>query len=314
MSPASFLVVPQWQGSGSSRAMRLIDGAEAIRGDLPAAATHSVAVPAAAGEALGTGVQRYSSLALIRELAAAELAVLEAPVVTIGGDCASDLAAVQHAVASRPAGSVAVVWFDAHGDINSVSTSPSGAFHGMVVRALLGDGPDGLAATGDARLHHEQLVLAGTRALDDGESAFVERMGIRVVDPGGFDDPQALVRAVEATGATAVYLHVDLDVLDPSAIEGIGYPEPFGVTPEQLAGAIRALRARFELVGAAVTEFAPETPDAAGRDLGVILRVLGSLTAPLKDAVGAGGSGAGSSTDQGPRHLSTDTTAPDDVR
>ncbi len=265
MSPASFLVVPQWQGSGSSRAMRLIDGAEAIRGDLPTTATHSVAVPAAAGEALGTGVLRYSSLTLVRELAEAELAVLEAPIVTIGGDCAADLASVQHAVASHPAGSVAVVWFDAHGDLNSVSTSPSGAFHGMVVRALLGDGPDGLAATGPARLHHEQLVLAGTRALDDGESAFVDHIGIRVVGPDGFDDPQTLVAAVEATGASAVYLHIDLDVLDPAAVDGIGFPEPFGVSPEQLSDAIRALRARFELVGAAITEFAPESPEAAAR-------------------------------------------------
>lgn len=310
MSPASFLVIPQWQGSGSSRAMRLIDGADAVRGDLPASATHSVAVPAAAGEALGTGVLRYSSLALVRELAAAELAVLEAPVVTIGGDCASDLASVQHAVSSYPAGSLAVVWLDAHGDINSVSSSPSGAFHGMVVRALLGDGPDGLAATGDARLHHEQLVLAGTRALDDGESEFVDHLGIRVVEPSEFDDPQALVRAVEATGAEAVYLHIDLDVLDPAAIAGIGYPEPFGVSPEQLCDAIRALRARFALAGAAVTEFAPETPEAAGRDLPVILRVLGALTAPLRDSPAEGASSPGGAQ----RELSTDTAPPDDVR
>ena len=209
--------------------------------------------------------------------------MLEAPFVTCGGDCAADLASVQHAVASHPAGSVAVVWFDAHGDLNSVSTSPSGAFHGMVVRALLGDGPDGLAATGPARLHHEQLVLAGTRALDEGESAFVDRIGIRVVGPDGFADPQTLVAAVEATGASGVYLHIDLDVLDPAAVDGIGFPEPFGVSPEQLSDAIRALRARFELVGAAITEFAPESPEAAGRDLPVILRVLGALTGPLRD-------------------------------
>jgi arginase len=264
--------------------MRLIDGADAIRADLPTTATHSVAVPAAAGEALGTGVLRYSSLTLVRELAEAELSVLEGPVVTIGGDCASDLASVQHVVASHPAGAVAVVWFDAHGDINNVSTSPSGAFHGMVVRALLGDGPDGLAAAGPSRLHHEQLVLAGTRALDDGESDFVERMGIQVVGTDALADPQAIVAAVAATGASAVYLHIDLDVLDPSAVDGIGYPEPFGITPEQLANAIRALRSRFELAGAAITEFAPESPEAAGRDLPVILRVLGALTGPLRDA------------------------------
>jgi arginase len=296
--------------------MRLIDGAEAIRGDLPAAATHSVPVPSAAGDALGTGVHRFSSLTLVRELAASELALLEAPVVTVGGDCAADLASVQHAVALRPAGSVALVWFDAHGDLNSVSSSPSGAFHGMVVRALLGDGPDGLASTGASRLPAAQLVLAGTRALDEGESAFVESTGIRVVTAAELDDPALIVRAVEATGATAVYVHVDLDVLDPASIDGVGFPEPFGVAPAALCDAIRALRARFELIGAAVTEFAPESPEAAGRDLPVILRILGSLTGPVPGngtAVDASGVAA-SSSGAGPRHLSTDPASPDDGR
>lgn len=280
MSAASFLVVPQWQGSGSSRAMRLIDGAEAIRGDLPAARTHQVPVPAAAGESLGTGVNRFSSLAAVREATEAELALLEAPVVTVGGDCGAELASVQHALAAHPDGTVAVVWFDAHGDLNDVASSPSGAFHGMVLRALLGDGPDGLASTGAARLTPDRLVLAGVRALDEGESAFVESSGIRSLSAGELEDPEAIVDAVAATGATAVYLHIDLDVLDPSAIDGIGYPEPFGVQPERLTEAIRALRRRFELAGAGLMEFAPESPEAAGRDLPVILRILGALTGP----------------------------------
>ncbi|WP_431246990.1 arginase family protein [Leifsonia xyli] len=293
MSGASFLVVPQWQGSGSSRAMRLIDGAEAILGDLPAARTHQVPVPAAAGESLGTGVNRFSSLVAIREATETELALLEAPVVTVGGDCGAELAAVQHAVAAHPAGEVAVVWFDAHADINDVESSPSGAFHGMVLRALLGDGPDGLASRGENVLAPAQLVLAGTRALDDGESAFVAEHGIRVVAPGELDDPEAIVDAVAATGATAVYIHVDLDVLDPSAIDGIGYPEPFGVQPDRLTEAIRALRRRFEFAGAGLMEFAPESPDAAGRDLAVILRILGSLTGPTAAQSGAGAGNAG---------------------
>ena len=71
------------------------------------------------------------------------------------------------------------------------------------------------------------------------------------------------MRAVEATGATSVYVHIDLDVLDPAAIDGIGSPEPFGVLPEQLTEAIRALRRRFDLAGAGLTEFAPASPDAA---------------------------------------------------
>ncbi|WP_285113641.1 arginase family protein [Leifsonia sp. fls2-241-R2A-40a] len=292
MSGASFLVVPQWQGSGSSRAMRLIDGADAIRGDLPAARTHQVPVPASAGESLGTGVNRFSSLVAVKDATEAELSLLEAPVVTVGGDCGAELAAVQHALAAHPAGSVAVVWFDAHGDLNDAESSPSGAFHGMVLRALLGDGPDGLASTGAARLAAGQLVLAGTRALDDGESAFVERSGIRVLGADELDDPEVVVDAVAATGATSVYLHIDLDVLDPSAIDGIGYPEPFGVQPERLTEAIRALRRRFELAGAGLMEFAPESPDAAARDLAVILRILGALTGPTGSPAAAAAEGA----------------------
>jgi arginase len=280
VSGSSFLVVPQWQGSASSRAMRLIDGADAIRGDLPAARTHQVPVPAAAGESLGTGVNRFSSLTAVREATEAELALLESPVVTIGGDCGAELAAVQHALAAHPPGDVAVVWFDAHGDLNDVDSSPSGAFCGMVLRALLGDGPDGLVSSGANMLAPGQVVLAGTRALDDGESEYVDAQGIRVIDPSGLDDPEAIVEAVAAIGATAVYVHIDLDVLDPSTIDGIGSPEPFGVKPERLTEAIRALRRRFDLAGAGLMEFAPESPDAAERDLPVILRILASLTGP----------------------------------
>lgn len=265
--------------------MRLIDGAEAIKGDLPASATHVVEVPLEAGEALDTGVHRFSALVAVRESALAELRALESPVVTIGGDCAADLASVQHVVASRPAGDVTLVWLDAHGDLNDAATSPSGAFHGMVLRTLLGDGPQGLASTGAEVLSPTNVILAGTRALDDGESAYVDAAGIRVVGVEDLADPATLIAAIEATGASAVYLHVDLDVLDPASVAGIGFPEPFGVQPEQLSDLIRAVRGRFELAGAALTEFAPESLDAASADLAVILRVLGAMTAPLPGAV-----------------------------
>ncbi len=261
--------------------MRLIDGAEAIKGDLPASATHVVEVPMEAGESLETGVHRFSALIAVREAAMAELRALESPVVTIGGDCAADLASVQHAVASRPAGEVALIWLDAHGDLNDATTSPSGAFHGMVLRALLGDAPDGLASTGAEVLSPSNVILAGARALDDGESAYVDAAGIRMLGVDDLADPATVIAAIEATGASAVYLHIDLDVLDPATVAGIGFPEPFGVQPEQLSDLIRAIRGRFELAGAALTEFAPESLDAASADLTVILRILGALTATL---------------------------------
>ncbi len=254
--------------------MRLIDGAEAIRGDLPASVTRVVEVPTGAGESLETGVHRFSSVSAIAE--AAELAlddVSDVPVV-IGGDCGVEFAGIRRAV-RRSTGPVAVVWFDAHADLNTPASSPSGAFHGMVLRTLLGGGPAELAPA--ALLDPGHVVLAGTRALDDAEADYAEAAGIAMLSPDRFETPDALIAALRDTGATEVYLHVDLDVLDPSEIAGVQFPEPFGVTTAQLTAAIRAVREEFTVVGAGITEFAPATPEAAVDDLPAILRIVSAL-------------------------------------
>ncbi len=270
-----FFVVPEWQGSTSSRAMRLIDGAEAIRGDLPSARTVEVSVPAGAGDSVGTSVNRLSSIAAVRDAvveAFTSLAPDDIPMI-VGGDCGADLAGVARAVAEHP--DVCVVWFDAHADLNSPESSPSHAFGGMVLRTMLGDGEDVLVP--DPALAPERAVLVGTRDLDDAEVDYIEAAGVGRV-PGS--DAKALVAAVAATGAGSVYLHIDLDVLDPDAIAGVGAPVPFGLTRDQVVGAIAALRDRFPIVGAAVTGFMPSTPAAADDDLSTILRILSAITAP----------------------------------
>jgi arginase len=279
---ATFVVVPQWQGSGSSRAMRLIDGADAIRGDLPAAATRVVAVPMEAGEPLDTGVSRFASLLAVRSAQRSALADVEGPAITIGGDCGVELGAVEHAL-ERFGPDTALVWFDAHPDLNTPQSSPSGAFHGMVLRALLGEGADGLALTPDLALPPARALLVGARAADDPEDAFITAAGVPVLTPGDLgDDPEsaaaAVVAAVRGTGASRIYVHVDLDVLDPGEVAGIGFPEPFGLTVPTLVAAIRGLRAEFELVGAGITEFAPASPDEVPDDMGAILRIISALT------------------------------------
>ncbi|MET0991690.1 MAG: arginase family protein, partial [Lacisediminihabitans sp.] len=60
---------------------------------------------------------------------------------------------------------------------------------------------------------------------------------------------------------------------------GLGYPVPFGITAAQLVELIRAVKARFPLAGASLTEFAPSEPELAVDDLGLLLRVIGALTA-----------------------------------
>jgi arginase len=276
---ARFLVVPEWQGSASSRSMRLIDGAEAIRGDLPSAATVTVEIPLGAGDAVGSGVHRYSSLAVVRErLAEALRHVPEADVpIVIGGDCGVELAAVEHAAAGarRRDARLGTIWFDAHPDLNTPATSPSGAFSGMVLRALLGEGTDGLVS--DPPLDPAAVVLAGTRCLDDGEAEYLAESPIVRVDADAVGS--GLGAVLDPLGFDEVYLHVDLDVLDPAEFGGVPDPQPFGVTTADLTAAIGAALAGRRLAGAAITMFAPPTPEAAGEDLGPILRILSALTA-----------------------------------
>lgn len=270
----NFLVAPQWQGSGSTRALQLGDGAEAIRGDLPSSRTTSVDIPLGAGESLGSGVRRFSAIQIVRDRVATALSGLTGAVVTIGGDCGVDLAPISHAHATHP-DNLALVWFDAHPDVNTPESSPSGAFHGMVLRTIIGDGFPSLVP--ENPIPAERVVLAGTRAFDEPEAEWVAGRGIRMLPPAELT-PDALVAAVEATGASAVYLHIDLDVLDPAEFASLGSPEPFGVSTTVLLDAIRALTSRFEFAGASLCEFAPSSEESASDDLSTILRIIGALT------------------------------------
>lgn len=262
-----FVLVPQWQGSPSPRAMRLAEGVAALRADLPASATTEVLVPLEAGDDRGTGIARYSSVQLVRERLSNVLGDLDEPVVVVGGDCGVSAAGISSAVARHPG--VAVVWFDAHPDLNSPESSPSGAFAGMVLRAAI-DAHD---------VDASRVVLAGARAWDSAEQEFAAASGVRALSVGELADPTALVDAVAATGADAVYLHIDLDVLDPGEIAGLLDPEPFGVTPGVLVAAIKSLRARFPLAGATIAAYAPAALDTehAADDGATILRIIAAL-------------------------------------
>ncbi|MTE23061.1 arginase family protein [Microbacterium sp. ZXX196] len=269
-----FVVVPQWQGSPSTRAMSLIDGADAIAGDLPRSAVQRVEVPFEAGESLDTGVRRASALRRLRERVDEALAAEpEGPVVTIGGDCGVAVPSV-----GRVAGDdLAVVWFDAHGDLHTPDSSPSGAFAGMALAGVLGRVPGGLSLAPGA-IAPSRVVLAGARALEDAERESVAESGIRHVRADRVAED--LAAAVAATGARRLYVHVDLDVLDPAHIAGVQDAQPFGLAAAALVDAIAAVREVAPLAGASVTGFAPRTPEAAVDDLGTILRVVGALARP----------------------------------
>ncbi|MGO1852464.1 MAG: arginase family protein [Microbacteriaceae bacterium] len=261
-----FLVVPQWQGSPSARAMLLIDGASAIAGDLPRNATTVLDIPLEAGEALDTGVHRLSSLQRIRAMVATEMTP---DTIVIGGDCSVTVAALD----AIDRDDLALVWCDAHGDLHTDQTSPSGAFSGMALRAGLGEGEPQLALS--PGLPEDRVVVVGARVLEDAEEEPLSRLSTLGV--AALEDPDALADAVVRTGAARVWVHIDVDVLDPAEIAGVSTAAPFGASAQALAASIRALRSRVPLAGATIAGFAPRSPLDAVEDLGAILRLVGAV-------------------------------------
>ncbi|MGW2147572.1 arginase family protein [Nonomuraea bangladeshensis] len=202
-------------------------------------------------------------------------------VVAVGGDCGVELEPVS-AARRRYGDRLVVVWFDAHGDLNTPESSLSGAYHGMVLRALTGEGPQGLVA--EEPLDPRRIVLAGVRDLDPPEAAFVTHAGIRWVTMAETETAEALLAAIEAAGGpdAAVYVHIDLDVLDPEVFRSVGCPTPGGMHPERLLSLVTAIGGRFEVAGLGLMEYeAGDSGDEADGDREVLAELVSGVVAAV---------------------------------
>ncbi|WHT15625.1 arginase family protein [Crossiella sp. CA-258035] len=253
------LCVPQWQGSASDRAPLLASGAHRTAELLRAGTVVSVPI-ARGGDDITDGIRARAALVENLRLTGEALAEIDDFTITVGGDCGVDLAPIA-AARQRYGDQLTVLWIDAHPDVYGPGELPSGAFHGMVVRTLLGDG---FALLTPARtLAPAQVVLAGVRAGGASEGEYLRRTGLRVHGVG------QLEQAFDGLSGPT-YVHVDLDVLDPAEFGSVCYPEPAGVRSADLVELISGLD---NLVGAAITEHAPAGDNPGEAD---IIRRLGA--------------------------------------
>ncbi len=154
--------------------------------------------------------------------------------VVVSGDCTTALGTMAGLQQVAPGLDPAVVWFDAHGDVQTLETTASGYLGGLPLRLLAGYRPELIAARLGLRPVPEQrIVLAGARDLDPPEVAYLDgarihRTGLTALRPG--DLPPG-----------PLYLHVDLDVLDPAEVPGLRFPAPGGATAGAATGALRTV-------------------------------------------------------------------------
>jgi arginase len=151
----------------------------------------------------------------------------------IGGDHSLSIGTIGGVTHAQRAG---VVWIDAHGDVNTPDSSPSGNIHGMPLAVLLGHGLPDLVDLGrrGAKLKPEDVVLIGVRSLDSGEKAFLKELGVRVFTMREIDEKGVGTVAREALERLGhvdrLHVSLDLDSLDPREAPGVGTPVAGGLT------------------------------------------------------------------------------------
>jgi arginase len=154
----------------------------------------------------------------------------ERPLV-LGGCCCSHIGAVEGLAARQ--GRISLVWLDAHGDLNTPETSPSGNAWGMPLRMILDSGA----------VQQEDTLLVGARDLDPPEEEFLAAAGVH-------RGAGALAEALDRTGCT--YVALDADVAEPSEL-AVFMPEPGGLALRELQRLLRDIAARANVLGAGFT-------------------------------------------------------------
>lgn len=232
------------------------------------------AVPVTAGEAAEPehGIRYFTALEKNLGAARGLLGRLSpASLFTLGGDCSVDIASIE-ALHVRYGERLGVLWIDAHADINTPATSPSAYFHGMPVRALLGEG-DALMRSAQP-LIHRQFCYAGLRSIDPDERKYIAAHSIPCLSSREINDGNyaALRRWLREAGIETLHVHLDLDALDPAESISVTYREPGGIALAAMAALLAFLRQQAPIVGFTVTEYAPKQEDA--EEIGRILALL----------------------------------------
>lgn len=178
---------------------------------------------------------------------------------------------------------IGVIWYDAHGDLNTAETSPSGNIHGMPLAVSLGLGHPLLTeiAGYTPKVKPKNVVVIGARALDDGERELIKEIGIKVYTMHEIDRlgmagvmEETILYLKERTDG--VHLSLDLDGLDPNEAPGVGTPVMGGISYRESHLAMEMLEESGIITSA---EFAEVNPilDKKNKTASVAVELMGSL-------------------------------------
>lgn len=263
------LLLPEWQGCGVSS--EVADGARVLAREWWGAQdVTTVDAPQEETLAIGERVLGLASMAprageTLRQLRAKNVDRLQ----MIGGTCGVEVAPVVY-LNEHYRGDLAVVWIDGHADLNTPESSPSGHFHGMVLRTLLGDGPPALSTHVSQPLRPEQVFLAGPRDMDPAELDYMHTRPVTWMRDEAFVAPERLTDAITAKGFTHVYIHFDVDVVNPTDFGNALMRAEGGPVLPAVADLLSHLHRQTDVVGFSVLEYCDRTAADRARLLTVL--------------------------------------------
>lgn len=201
--------------------------------------------------------------------------------IIMGGD--HSIAIGTLAGVSKASDNLGVIWYDAHGDLNTDETSPSGNIHGMPLAVGLGIGDPTLTKIGGdhPKVKPENVIIIGARSLDEGEKELIKEKGIKVYTMHEIDKMGMTAVISEAIdylkkNTDGVHLSLDLDGLDPSDAPGVGTPVNGGISFRESHLAMEMLAAADILTSAEFVEVNPILDDK-NKTATVAVDLAGSL-------------------------------------
>lgn len=175
-------------------------------------------------------------------------------VFVLGGGCDADVPVIVY-LSEKYQRDLTVIWLDAHGDLNKPGESASSLFYGMPLRSVLDDHCFGLLGN-RCPLNICQVIHIGGRDFDEAESAFIKETGMAAYSVQNIrSDSNLIHRIIEEIHSQHIYVHLDLDVIDPREFPNTPLPVDGGLSGKEVYDILDSVSDR--LTGLGIYEYAP---------------------------------------------------------
>lgn len=249
------IVIPQWQGGGQD--LSTYQGGLEIKNNYLQGLNYAeIAISTEKIGKIKNNIVGYE--AIYKQLAEAKTQIINhnpSTIFTIGGGCDSDIVSIAE-LNKMVNGDMTVLYLDAHADLNTPESSNSKYFYGMPLRTLLGDGDEKFINLLSSQLSPSQIIMMGIRDLDQAEVQYIRENSISVLSvediENGIED---VIKTIRAKRYNNLYVHIDLDVLDPQEFPHVPVPVPEGLANATLSRLLDRLRVDFKIIGLGLLEY-----------------------------------------------------------